>query len=228
MLKILKKTQSTIASNVFQQLKDEIITGAIPQGKKISEVSLSTRLGISRGPLREALRLLEATSLIERTPRSGSKVVTLSYSKIRELYQIRELMEGFATRLAASEMTRPEIDALYRLLDSHHNQIESSGAHVYLQEQGDKDFHYYIYSKCKNQWLFDYLDNSLYQLVMMCRKQTAQIPARADLSLHEHVAIVDAISDRDPEFAEILMKRHIKGAWGTIKSIIVEADLESK
>ena len=225
---MVKKTQSTIANNVFHQLKSEIISGAISQGQKISEVSLSTRLGVSRGPLREALRLLEAINLIERTPHSGSKVVSLTYRKIRELYQIRELMEGFATRLAATEMTRPEIDTLYRLLDSHHNQIESSGTHVYLQEEGDKDFHYYIYSKCNNQWLFDYIDNSLYQLIMMCRQQTAQIPARADLGLNEHVAIIDAISNRDPEFAEILMQRHIKGAWETIKRIIVEADLESK
>ena len=225
---MVKNTQSTIANNVFHQLKSEIISGAISQGQKISEVSLSVRLGVSRGPLREALRLLEAINLIERTPHSGSKVVSLTYRKIRELYQIRELMEGFATRLAASEMTRPEIDTLYRLLDSHHNQIESSGARVYLQEQGDKDFHYYIYSKCNNQWLFDYIDNSLYQLIMMCRQQTSQIPARADLGINEHVAIIDAISHRDPEFAEILMKRHIKGAWETIKRIIVETDLESK
>lgn len=226
----MKNTQSTItlANTVFHQLKSEIISGAIPQGKKISEVSLSTRLGISRGPLREALRQLEAISLIERTPRSGSKVVSLTYRKIRELYQIRELMEGFATRLAASEMTRPEIDTLYRLLDSHQKQIESSGVHDYLQEQGDKDFHYYIYSKCNNQWLFDYLDNKLYQLIMMCRQQTAQIPARADLGIKQHMDIVDAISNRDPEFAEILMKRHIKGAWEVIKRIIVETDLESK
>jgi DNA-binding GntR family transcriptional regulator len=225
---MVKNTHSTIASNVFQQLKNEIITGAIPQGQKISEVSLSTRLGISRGPLREALRLLEAINLIERTPHSGSKVVSLSYSKIRELYQIRELMEGFATRLAASQMTRPEIDTLYRLLDSHHNQIESSGTNVYLQEEGDKDFHYYIYSKCNNQWLLDYLDKNLYQLIMMCRQQTAQIPSRADLGISEHIAIIDAISDRDPEFAEILMKRHIKGAWETVKRLIFEVDLESK
>jgi DNA-binding GntR family transcriptional regulator len=63
---------------------------------------------------------------------------------------------------------------------------------------------------------------------MMCRQQTAQIPARADLGINEHLAIIDAISNRDPEFAEILMKRHIKGAWETIKRIIVETDLESK
>ena len=76
---MVKKTQSTIANNVFHQLKSEIISGAISQGQKISEVSLSTRLGVSRGPLREALRLLEAINLIERTPHSGSKVVSLTY-----------------------------------------------------------------------------------------------------------------------------------------------------
>ena len=218
--------QSTLSERVFHNLKEEIVSGNIPQGQKISEVNLATRFNISRGPLREALRQLESINLIERTPHSGSKVISLTYSKIRELYQIREAMEGYATRLASSEMTQSEIDGLYRLLDQHNEQVQSSGEHVYIQQEGNLDFHYYIYSKCNNQWLFDYLDNKLYQLLRMCRQHTAKISSRADLGLIEHTAIVNAISNRDGELSELLMRRHINGAWKTIKDIVIEEDLK--
>jgi DNA-binding GntR family transcriptional regulator len=135
-------------------------------------------------------------------------------------------MEGYATRLASSEMTQSEIDGLYRLLDQHNEQVQSSGEHVYIQQEGNLDFHYYIYSKCNNQWLFDYLDNKLYQLLRMCRQHTAKISSRADLGLIEHTAIVNAISNRDGELSELLMRRHINGAWKTIKDIVIEEDLK--
>jgi len=218
--------QSTLSERVFHNLKEEIVSGNIPQGQKISEVNLATRFNISRGPLREALRQLESINLIERTPHSGSKVISLTYRKILELYQIREAMEGYATRLASSEMTQSEIDGLYRLLDQHNEQVQSSGTHVYIQQEGNEDFHYYIYSKCNNQWLFDYLDNKLYQLLRMCRQHTAKISFRADLGLIEHTAIVNAISNRDGELSELLMRRHINGAWKTIKDIVIEEDLK--
>ena len=125
-----KLNQSTLSEGVFQNLKEEIVLGNIPQGQKISEVNLATRFNISRGPLREALRQLESINLIERTPHSGSKVISLTYSKIRELYQIREAMEGYATRLASVAMTQSDIDGLYRLLDQHNKQIQSSGDHI--------------------------------------------------------------------------------------------------
>ena len=218
--------QSTLSERVFHNLKEEIVSGNIPQGQKISEVNLATRFNISRGPLREALRQLESINLIERTPHSGSKVISLTYRKILELYQIREAMEGYATRLASSEMTQSEIDGLYRLLDQHNEQVQSSGEHVYIQQEGNLDFHYYIYSKCNNQWLFDYLDNKLYQLLRMCRQHTAKISSRADLGLIEHTAIVNAISNRDGELSELLMRRHINGAWKTITDIVIEEDLK--
>ena len=218
--------QSTLSERVFHNLKEEIVSGNIPQGQKISEVNLATRFNISRGPLREALRQLESINLIERTPHSGSKVISLTYRKILELYQIREAMEGYATRLASVAMTQSDIDGLYRLLDQHNKQIQSSGDHIYIQEEGNLDFHYYIYSKCNNQWLFDYIDNKLYQLLRMCRQHTAKISSRADLGLIEHTAIVNAISNRDGELSELLMRRHINGAWKTIKDIVIEEDLK--
>ena len=112
----MSKKPSTLSNDVFKQIRDDIVEGVIQQGQKIVEVNLAKQYNISRGPLREALRQLESINLIERTPHSGSKVISLTYRKILELYQIREAMEGYATRLASSEMTQSEIDGLYRLL----------------------------------------------------------------------------------------------------------------
>jgi DNA-binding GntR family transcriptional regulator len=216
-----------LAESVFQSLKEDIVSGNISQGQKISEVSLADKYNISRGPLREALRQLESISLIERTPHSGSKIVSLNFNRVRELYEVREAMEGFAARLATINMKRSEIDGLYRLLDQHREQIQSSGKKVYIQKEGNEDFHFYIYSGCNNRWLFDYLQNRLYQLLRMCRHYTGAMPERVDLGFSQHRAIADAISTRDAELAEILMRRHISSAWDTIKDLIVEEDLKS-
>ena len=213
-----KIKQHTLSETVFQQIKEDIICGVIPQGQKIIETNLAKSYSISRGPLREALHKLEYINLIDKTPHSGSKVVTLNYKTMYEIYQVREAMEGFATRLASCVMSQLEIDNLYRLLEKHEKSIEKSAGTTYFQKEGDLDFHYYIFSKCQNQWLIDYLNNKLYQVLRMCRQRTSKLPFRAKPALSMHRLIVDAINNRDAEFAEILMRRHISDAWKAVKN----------
>ncbi len=221
--------QDTLSEHVFEQIKEDIITGAIPQGCKIVETDLAKSYHISRGPLREALHKLESIHLVDRRPHSGSRVVTLDIVMMRDVYQMREAMEGFATRLACVAMSQADIDNLYRLLEKHESSIERSEGQRYFQKEGDLDFHYYVFSKCQNQWLIDYLNNKLYQVLRMCRHRTSQIPFRVEPALHDHYAIVDAINNRDPELAEILMRRHISGAWKVVEKLLnQEEKKESK
>ena len=217
---VIDHKQDTLSERVFQQIKEDIITGVVVQGQKIGEVDLAKSYDISRGPLREALQKLESIKLIERKPHSGAKVITLDYDTMREVYQMREAMEGFATRLAALVMSQAEIDALYRLLEKHEMSIQQADGQAYFQQEGDLDFHYYIFSKCQNQWLIDYLNSKLYQILRMCRHRTSQMPFRVESALHDHHAIVDALNHRDAEFAEMLMRRHIQGAWRVIGAML--------
>jgi DNA-binding GntR family transcriptional regulator len=214
------KQQHTLSDVIFHKIKEDIITGNIKQGAKIIEQNLAQSFNTSRGPLREALQKLENINLIERKPHSKTQVITLNFELMRDIYQMRELLEGFAARLAATNMTQKDIDNLYRLLDKH-SQIIKKNAHTsYLQQEGDLDFHYYIFAKCGNKMLINYLEHKLYQIIRMCRQRTSNMQQRVDTALNEHYLIVDAIYNRDGEFAEILMRRHISGAWRSLEKLL--------
>ena len=202
----------TIADKVFTQLRQAIVEGEIPPGSKISEPEMATRYGISRGPLREAMRRLESSNLVERRANVGARVITLSNEQLLEIFHVREALEGMAARLAASHMLPSEIDALRELLVQHREQIEREADHSYFQKEGDLDFHYRIVQGSRNARLIGLLCNDLYHLVRMYRFQFGMSSNRAPAALREHGRIIEAIADRDAELAEWLMRRHIRSS----------------
>ena len=210
----------TLAQRTFDSIKADIIDGQLAQGTKIVESDLALKYGISRGPLREAIHRLEQIKLIVRIPHAGSRVITLDTKMMEDIYIARESLEGMAARLAARLMTDAEISALADLLDQHESGISETGGNAYFQREGDIDFHYRIALASQNQWILDNLHGELYQLIRMCRHQSGQVPARAQTALAQHRQIAAAIARRDEELAEILMRRHISGAWEIVKQIL--------
>lgn len=212
----------TLSEKVFNELKEAIITGDLEQGSKITEDGLAKQYGISRGPLREAIRRLEAIRLLVRIPHAGMRVVTLTSAIMEEIYTVREALEGMSARLAAERMSDEDIKSLSTLLDRHQYSIDKSKGKEYFQQEGDLDFHYRIAKASNNQWLIDLLGSELYQLLRMCRQRSGQTPARPLKAILEHRRIVEAIQMRDPELAELLMRRHISGAWKVVKALLDE------
>lgn len=207
----------TLADRVCEQIVNAIVVGEIPPGQKISEPELARTYGISRGPLREAMRRLEALRLVERKPHVGARVVKLSAKELIEIYRVREALEGMACRLAAENMPQVEIDRLRELLDEHERSIEQLDGRSYFQKEGDLDFHYRIVHGSKNSKLLEFLGGDLYHLVRMYRYQFSVSSSRPKRALKEHRQIVDAIEARDPELAEMLMRRHIGSARRNIE-----------
>ncbi|RVU32347.1 GntR family transcriptional regulator [Neptunomonas marina] len=208
----------TLADKVCEQIVTAIVVGDIPPGQKISEPELARTYGISRGPLREAMRRLEGLRLIERKPHVGARVVKLSIKELIEIYRVREALEGMACRMAAEFMTEQEIDALRTLLDEHERSVEQLDGRSYFQKEGDLDFHYRIVQGSKNEKLLELLGSDLYHLVRMYRYQFSVSSSRPKRALKEHRQIVDAIEARDPELAEMLMRRHISAARKNIEA----------
>jgi len=208
----------TLADRVCQQIITAIVKGEIPTGSKISETDLARTYGISRGPLREALRRLEGLRLIERKPHIGARVVELSVKELLEIYRVREALEGMACRLAAISMPQEEIDSLRALLDQHQQNIEQQEGQAYFQKEGDLDFHYRIVMASGNSKLQELLAADLYHLVRMYRYQFSLSSSRPTLALREHHQILDAIETRDEELAELLMRRHISASRRNIES----------
>jgi DNA-binding GntR family transcriptional regulator len=198
----------TSSDKTFYRMRKEIVDGQIPSGTKLSETELSTRYEVSRAVVREAINRLEACHLVERKANVGARVVTLSEAGLEELYQVRESLEGMAARLAAIHMTDEEIQGLSALFGAHFNEVKDGES--YYQEAGDVDFHYRIILGSKNNHLINMLINGMYHLIRMYRVQLGMAGPRVTTAFDEHKHIVRAISNRDPELAEMLMRRHIQ------------------
>jgi len=202
----------TLAERVFNQLQDAIVRGELAPGTKITEPGLAAAYGISRGPLREAMRRLETHRLIERVPHVGARVVKLSMKELLELFDVREAMESMAARLAARHMSAAEIAGLREVLKVHERQSDLSRGEAYYQREGDLDFHYRIVLGSHNRMLMTLLCDDLYYLVRLYRTQFSASGARPQRAFVEHHRIVDAIEAGDEELAELLMRRHVSAS----------------
>ncbi|MCL6271946.1 GntR family transcriptional regulator [Sansalvadorimonas sp. 2012CJ34-2] len=200
----------TLSDQLFEKLQHAIVRGDLAAGMRLSEAELASRYGVSRGPLREAIHRLESRKLVVRTPHSGTKVVSLGQNELLDIYQIREVLEGLACRLAATKMSTSQIDQLYRLLESHQQQSDLQEGIAYFQQEGDLDFHYRIVTGSGNQRLIDTLCGELYHQIRMYRYQASTGGNRPVHAFNEHQHIVDALADGDGEMAELLMRRHIR------------------
>jgi len=212
--------QGTLADIASHRLAQSIVTGELAQGQKLNEAELAERFGMGRGPLREALRHLEGMRLVKRIPNAGARVVVLDRKTLSDLYAVREALEGMACRIAATQMSDGEIEQLRKLLDHHEVQIRKQGGKVYAQSEGDLDFHFQIVRGSRNQMLMDMLGSEQYQLLRMCRHRTSRNAQRTGPALQQHRQIVEALAQRDGELAEMLMRRHIQGAWQSIDEMI--------
>lgn len=197
----------TSADKTFLLLRKDIVEGVIAAGSKLSETELSTKYAVSRAVIREAINRLESCHLIERKANVGARVVSISTEGLMELYQVREALEGTAARLAATNMTDDEINDLNDLLGTHFQTVKND--ETYYQEAGDLDFHYRIILGSKNNQLISMLMDSIYHLIRMYRVQLGMSGPRVSTAYDEHKQIVQAISNRDPELADMLMRRHI-------------------
>ncbi|MFT5277066.1 MAG: DNA-binding GntR family transcriptional regulator [Glaciecola sp.] len=206
-MNVLIEQAITGADKTFFQMRSDIVEGEIEAGSKLSETELSTKYGVSRAVVREAINRLESCHLVERKPNIGARVVALTPEGLIQLYQVRESLEGMAARLAAKNMTDEEIEQLNELLNTHFQEVK--GGETYYQEAGDVDFHYRIILGSKNKHLISLLVNGLYHLIRMYRVQLGMAGPRVSTAFDEHKNIVKAIRNRDEELAEMLMRRHI-------------------
>ncbi len=214
---------TTIADRVFQQIRQSIVEGDIPAGSKISEPELAKAYGISRGSLREAIGRLEACSLVIRKANVGARVMSMSSEQLLEIYYVREALEGMAARLAAMHMTDEEIADLRQLLTLHGQQIEEENGLTYFQQEGDLDFHYRIIQGSKNSRLIGLLCDDLYHQMRLYRYQFGMRRSRRVARAYvEHEHIVDAISHRDGEMAELLMRSHIRSSRKNVEASLLE------
>ena len=197
---------------VAERIEAAIVSGELEPGAKLSEQALAASLGVSRGPLREAIRRLEGRNLLTRTPNVGVRVAKLSLKDLIDILLVREALEGMAAALAATRLSEAEIAALERLVESHGRQKSVAEGTGYYQESKDLDFHFRIVSGSGNARLRQMLTGDLYYLLRVYRYKSSTKPGRAQQALEEHRAVVAALRARDAEGAEQAMRAHLRHA----------------
>ena len=207
----------TFADRAFEWLEEAIIKGDLASETKLDEASLAKAFGISRGPVREAIRRLEGKKLVERVPHVGARVVAYSKADLLDIMHVREALEGMACRLATERMSDAEVGAIEKLLEGHAKQGALKAGEYYFQRPGDYDFHYRIITGSGSAKLKQLLIDDLYHFLRIFRYQSSSRKGRAQEALREHRDIVAAMRARDADAAERLMRTHLAHARQSIE-----------
>lgn len=198
----------SLADQVFERLENDIIQGHYPKGEILTELKLVEQLGVSRTPIREALRRLEQERLIEDTGK-GSRVLGISEEDVMDIMNIRRFTEGLASYYAAINMTPEgleELSHIVDLMDFYYAKWDPE--HL---RRADDDFHEAICRLSKRSVIKDTLV-PLHRKTRRYRKIAMEDKCRASNTLQEHHAIFEAIKSGNPELAKELTVKHIVNA----------------
>jgi DNA-binding GntR family transcriptional regulator len=194
-----------LVDKIVDALESAISNGELLPGKRISELALSSTLGVSRGPLREAIRKLEARRLFERTAFHGIRLVDLSIEDLEQLLIVREVLEGAAARAAAENISDRELHQLKSYLD---HGVQRKSTFTLAPKVAAFGIHHIIAQASKNRWLEEILCKDLYGLLRAYRYASTDLDQRSKEARAEHRRIVKAIAQHNGNKAEALMREH--------------------
>ncbi len=199
----------SLADQVFEHLETDILSGKYQRGESLTESKLCTELGVSRTPIREALRRLEQEHLIEESPK-GMVVVGIGEKDLADIFQIRAALEGKAAEMAAKNHTSEQLSIVREALEFQE---------FYLGKQDpdriksmDSRFHETIYKMSGSTVFYDVL-MPLHKKILKYRKASVSDSSRASASVAEHRAIYEALLARDGELASRLISEHLENAY---------------
>ncbi len=198
---------------VFEALRQAILQEIIKPGERLMEKQLGEEMGVSRTPIREAIRRLELEGFVTIVPRKGAFVSEISLKDIKEVYEIRAALESLAAGLAAEKVTPQEIQEMQRCLQKEAELLENDD--VVSTVEVDLDLHYIIFKAANNERLLATLNNLREQLSRP-RMIVTSLPGRKVASHWDHVKIVEAISSGNIELSEQLIWDHIEYSANTM------------
>jgi len=191
---------------VLEALREAIVSGVLEPGERLMEIQLAEELGVSRTPIREAIRKLELEGFVVMIPRKGAYVAGVSYKDVKDVFEIRAALEGLAAGLAAEKITDEEIEQMERVL---HYEKEPENLEEMIQ--ADTDFHALLYKASRNEKLIGILAN-LREQIQRFRATSLAVPGRVKYAIAEHREILEAIARHDVKEAQALATAHIETA----------------
>ena len=215
-------TEQCLRGQVFDKIRSDILNGKYKRGEELVESSIGKELGISRTPVREAIRQLELEGLVQLVPNKGAFVTGISEKDVRDIYLIRARLEGLAARMAAKNITPELLDAMEEtvVLSEYHAKKE----HYEQVCEMDSKFHKLLY-KASGSRILEHTLTDFHQYVQRVRMASIMKKRRMEKSNDEHDAILTAIREHDEEKAELVATRHISNTVENLKNYDLDSVL---
>ena len=202
----MRVVHSSLHAEVADRLRERIFDGALEPGTFLDEVALADELGISRTPLREALKVLTAEGLVRHEPRRGCFVAEVTEQDLDEIFPVIALLEGRCAHEAALNATDADLEALEDL----HARLARHARARRINDYYEANYaiHEAVIALAGNRWLAQAIAD-LRKILRLARQQQLHAPGRLEQSLSEHMAVFAALKARDAQGAEAAMRTHI-------------------
>ena len=205
---------------VFNTLRQAILKGELKPGERLMEIQLAEKLGVSRTPIREAIRKLELEGLVLMIPRRGAEVAKISHKSLQDVLEVRGALEELATDLACQRITEEQLIAL-REAENHFKAVVEKGTEMEIAEADE------AYHATGNKRLIQMINN-LREQMYRYRLEYIKDESQRGTLISEHEKILEAIRIRDIIRAKALMKEHIDNQEMTVSKNLNEAEERNK
>lgn len=204
---------------VFNTLREAILKGELKPGERLMELQLASKLGVSRTPIREAIRMLEQEGLAVTIPRKGAEVAKMTEKDMEDVLQVRDALDELAASIACEQITAEELEELKRTMREFEESTKTGD--VKRIAEVDVKFHDIIYKATRNPKLENILNNlreQMYRYRVEYLKDEKNFP----VLIKEHSEIVDGLAKKDKEKVITAMHKHVENQANAVKEVIRE------
>lgn len=208
------KNEYSLTEKIYHNLRSDILTGIFKDKEELKENTIAKRYGVSRTPVREAIRQLALEGLVDTIPNKGAFVHSIHQKDVNDAYAMRSLLEGLAARWAVANITKEQLEEMEEILYmSEYHRKKENWEQVY---KCDNKFHDLLYA-ASGSYLLEHTLSTLHEYVQKVRKFVLTDEERAKISFEEHGEILNAIRNRQADEAEKLAVRHMEKAVERLK-----------
>lgn len=200
----------SLRGRVFNKIRDDILSGVYKEHEELKEIRIGKELGVSRTPVREALRQLELEGLVQIIPNRGAFVTGIQEKDVYDIYMIRARLEGLCARWATEKITPEQLEAMEENI--YLAEYHAAKGHMDQMAELDSQFHHILYDACGSKML-EHLLIDYHQYVLRVRRKTLSTIERSTACNKEHRSIMEAIRAGKPDLAERLAGEHMQKAY---------------
>lgn len=211
---------------VFNTLRQEILTGKLKPGERLMEIHLANKLGVSRTPIREAIRKLELEGLVIMIPRRGAEVAQITLKSLKDVMEVRRALDVLAIELACERMGREELDSLHQACENFKAAVRTKDTRI--MAEADVAFHDKIVLSTGNTRLIQLVSN-LSEQMYRYRFEYLKDASSHEMLQQEHMEMYQGISQKDKAMAADVVRKHINNQEeAIIKQLRLEKDDRKK